>query len=86
MTEGLSNKEMLIRIMNQNDKALVTQTELLSHAKNVDAHLNELNSKVATNVKRIYKVEKEQSRVTTIFGTLSVLLSGAWAVVTFLVK
>ena len=85
-TENFTVKEMLTKVLEQNEQFLVKQTTILNHAENVDRHLEVLNSKVATNVDKIQNLEKETGKVKTVFATLSILLSGAWAVVTFVLK
>lgn len=86
MSEGFSNKEMLIKIIDQNEQFLITQTKILSHSENVDNHLELLNSKVASHEGKIKNLGDEHIKARTVFGTLSVLLTGAWAVVTFILK
>ena len=63
MGEGLTQKEMLIRVLDQNEKLIVATTKLVSHADNVDDHLTELNSKVATNVLKIGNLQRDHTQV-----------------------
>ena len=85
-SEVYTIKEMLNKVIDQNEKALVTQTELLERAKNVDSHLSKLNSKVALHVKEIDSLKREHIKAKTVFGTLTILMTGAWTVVTFVLR
>lgn len=86
MSDGYTVKEMVSRVLDQNEEALVTQTKLLAHAENVDKHLAQLNSKVASHVVDIQQLQNKQSRTETIFYTLSSVLTVVWAGLTFLFK
>jgi len=56
-------KEMVSKILEQNERSLITQTEILARAMSVDEHLKLLNSKVAKNVHKISELEKEHTTV-----------------------
>jgi len=86
MNEGLTTNQMLIRIMDQNDASLVTQTELLERAKSVDNHLGELNSKVATNVTKIAKLETDNTKVRAYATAVSVVIGAVWTAINFIYK
>ena len=76
-TDSYTLKEMVSKVLEQNEKALVTQARMLAHAENVDNHLLALNSKVAANVEKIGKLQTEHTQakayavaVSAIFGVV----------------
>ena len=86
MKEGFSNKEMLIKILAKQEESIIAQTQLLSHAKNTDSHLEQLNSKVATNVTDIAALKTEHSNYRAVGSAFMLLITGIWAIVTFIFK
>ena len=86
MSEGYTVKEMLNRVIDQNEKALVTQTELLERARNVDDHLNKLNSKVAKHVLDIQDLKDEHRNVKSYATAISVIFGIFITFVNFVIK
>lgn len=84
MSEAYSLKEMLSKVIDQNEKALVTQTELLHRARSVDSHLEQLNSKVAKQEKEIHTLKSEHTQVKAYAVAVSGFIGAAWSIVNFL--
>ena len=81
-----SLKEMIQEVRNDNKKALVKQSEISVTLNNIDEHLAALNSKVALNVIKIAELEQSHSNIKSVFSAFGILLTGAWAVITFIFK
>ena len=86
MSEGFSNKEMLTRIMEQNEASLITQTQLLHRATSVDNHLEKLNSKVATHEGKINGLETEHTKTKAYATAVMFIGTVAWSFITFIIK
>jgi len=66
MTKDLTQKEMLIRLMDKTEDLPAIRTSL----EGIEKHLEELNSKVATNVKDIKRLDIFKTRV-TVYGSIA---------------
>jgi hypothetical protein len=84
--ESFTVKEMVSQVLEQQRESLVVQTKMLQHAENTDNHLLQLNHQTEKNKNKITGLEQEHGKVRVIFGTLSVLLTGAWAFITLILK
>lgn len=86
MSDGYTLKEMVTKVLEQNEKALITQTKLLSHAENVDAHLTQLNGKVMKHEKSINNLREDHTKAKTFATAISVVIGAVWSVFNFLWK
>ena len=85
-TEGYTLKEMVTKVLEQNEKALITQTKMLQHAENVDNHLLQLNSKVATHEQAIGGLKEEHTKVKAYATAVSVVIGTVWTAINFIFK
>ena len=65
---GYTLKEMVQELRTYQKEQTKTMIEILGHAKNVDEHLDSLNSKVATNAIKINKLETFQTRAMLVWS------------------
>lgn len=85
-TEGFSLKEMVTKVLEQNEQALITQTKILQHSEKVDEHLRLLNSKVATHELVIGELKTEHTKFKAITATAWTMAGMIWATFTFFWK
>ena len=65
---------------------LVQVTENRKDTQALTEQVKIANGRTRVNEKAIKSLGDEHNKVKTIFGTLSVLLTGAWGVITFIIK
>ena len=71
-------KEMVSKVLDQNEQILIAQARTLIHAENVDTHLTKLNSKVASNVAKISELDIEFAKGKTYVKAYTVAVSTAF--------
>jgi len=79
-------KEMMREMRETQKEDSARLISMLEHAKNVDDHLEQLNSKVATNIKDIAKNEKAISHFKTVSTTIATIVGVVWTAVTFILR
>jgi hypothetical protein len=88
MSENLSQKEILLRLMDKMDNVEREQTNHHSFAKtkleSIEAQAIKTNGRVLKLEKKTVEQDTEINKVKVIFSTLSVVLSVAWAGITFI--
>ena len=67
-TGGYTVKELVQELREDNKKSIATQAAMLNSLENIDRHLTQLNSKVATHEKKIANLGTFQTRVMTVWG------------------
>ena len=67
-TGGYTVKELVQELREDNKKSIATQAAMLNSLENIDRHLTQLNSKVATHEKKIATLGTFQTRVMTVWG------------------
>ena len=67
-TGGYTVKELVQELREDNKKSIATQAAMLNSLENIDRHLTQLNSKVATHEKKITNLGTFQTRVMTVWG------------------
>ena len=67
-TGGYTVKELVQELREDNKKSIATQAAMLNSLENIDRHLTQLNSKVATHEKKITNLGTFQTRVMTAWG------------------
>jgi len=83
---GYTMKEMMREMRETQKEDSARLISMLEHAKNVDNHLDELNSKTATNIENIAKNEKSILHIKTVYTTAVAIIGVIWTGITFLVK
>ena len=67
-SDGYTVKELVQELREDNKKSIATQAAMLNSLENIDRHLTQLNSKVATHEKKIVNLGTFQTRVMTVWG------------------
>ena len=67
-SEGYTVKELVEELRADNKISIATQAAMLSSLENIDRHLTQLNSKVATHEKKIANLATFQTKVMTVWG------------------
>jgi len=67
-SEGYTVKELVEELRADNKTSIATQAAMLKSLENIDRHLTQLNSKVATHEKKIATLGTFQTRVMTVWG------------------
>jgi len=67
-TGGYTVKELVEELRADNKTSIATQAAMLNSLENIDRHLTQLNSKVATHEKKIATLGTFQTRVMTVWG------------------
>ena len=74
MSENLSLKEMLLRVMDDTDEIkaqmLTHNATTTAHLKAIDAHLAQLNSKVATHTTEIGDLAAFRNKALMVWGAI----------------
>jgi len=65
---GYTVKELVEELRADNKTSIATQAAMLNSLENIDRHLTQLNSKVATHEKKIATLGTFQTRVMTVWG------------------
>jgi len=65
---GYTVKELVEELRADNKISVATQAAMLNSLENIDRHLTQLNSKVATHEKKIATLGTFQTRVMTVWG------------------
>ena len=65
---GYTVKEIVEELRADNKISIATQAAMLNSLENIDKHLTQLNSKVATHEKKIATLGTFQTRVMTVWG------------------
>jgi len=65
---GYTVKELVEELRADNKISIATQAAMLNSLENIDRHLTQLNSKVATHEKKIATLGTFQTRVMTVWG------------------
>jgi len=65
---GYTVKELVEELRADNKTSIATQAAMLKSLENIDRHLTQLNSKVATHEKKITNLGTFQTRVMTVWG------------------
>lgn len=83
MNKGITDRDMLIRLMDKVDNIGTKQAKHMTFA---ETKLESIEEQTIKHNGRLTVVEKDRDQMKTVFGTLSVLLTGVWAVITFILK
>ena len=67
-SDGYTVKELVQELRADNKISIATQAAMLNSLENIDKHLTQLNSKVATHEKKIATLGTFQTRVMTVWG------------------
>ena len=67
-SSGYTVKELVEELRADNKTSIATQAAMLNSLENIDRHLTQLNSKVATHEKKIATLGTFQTRVMTVWG------------------
>ena len=67
-SSGYTVKELVEELRADNKISIATQAAMLNSLENIDRHLTQLNSKVATHEKKIATLGTFQTRVMTVWG------------------
>ena len=67
-SDGYTVKELVEELRADNKISIATQAAMLNSLENIDRHLTQLNSKVATHEKKIATLGTFQTRVMTVWG------------------
>lgn len=65
---GYTVKELVQELRLESRQSVATQAAILNSLENIDRHLTQLNSKVATHEKKIVNLGTFQTRVMTVWG------------------
>ena len=65
---GYTVKELVEELRSDNKISIATQAAMLNSLQNIDKHLTQLNSKVATHEKKITNLGTFQTKVMTVWG------------------
>lgn len=66
--DNLTNKDILQRLLNNDEEGFKIMSRLSESARNIEKHLETLNSKVAANVKEIEDLKTNQRTLTQRVG------------------
>ena len=67
-SSGYTVKELVEELRADNKISIATQAAMLNSLENIDRHLTQLNSKVASHEKKIATLGTFQTRVMTVWG------------------
>jgi hypothetical protein len=67
-TGGYTVKELVQELRLESRASVATQAAMLNSLENIDRHLTELNSKVATHEQKINNLGTFQTKVMTVWG------------------
>ena len=67
-TDGYTVKELVQELRLESRQNVVTQAAMLNSLENIDRHLTQLNSKVASHEKKIATLGTFQTKVMTVWG------------------
>ena len=67
-TDGYTVKELVQELRTESRLSVATQAAMLNSLENIDRHLTQLNSKVATHEKKINSLGTFQTKVMTVWG------------------
>ena len=67
-TGGYTVKELVQELRTESRQNVATQAAMMNSLENIDRHLTQLNSKVATHEKKITNLGTFQTRVMTAWG------------------
>ena len=67
-TGGYTVKELVQELRLESRQSVATQAAMLNSLQNIDKHLTQLNSKVASHEKKIATLGTFQTRVMTVWG------------------
>ena len=67
-TDGYTVKELVQELRTESRLSVATQAAILNSLENIDRHLTQLNSKVASHEKKIATLGTFQTRVMTVWG------------------
>jgi len=67
-TDGYTVKELVQELRTESRLSVATQAAILNSLENIDRHLTQLNSKVATHEKKINNLSTFQTKVMTAWG------------------
>lgn len=65
---GYTVKELVQELRLESRQSVATQAAMLNSLENIDRHLTQLNSKVATHEKKITNLGTFQTKVMTVWG------------------
>ena len=65
---GYTVKELVQELRLESRQSVATQAAMLNSLENIDRHLTQLNSKVATHEKKINSLGTFQTKVMTVWG------------------
>jgi len=86
MTDSYTMKEMMRETRETQKEDSARLIRILAHVEDIDRHLDELNSKTATNIKNIAKNEKSILHIKTVYTTAVAIIGVLWTGITFFVK
>ena len=90
MSQDVTQKELLIRLMDKVETIDANQTRHMTFAENklesIEQQAFKTNGRVTKNEKHISLIQKDYSNMKTVFATISALLTLIWAFVTFIFK
>ena len=67
-TGGYTVKELVQELRLESRQSVATQAAMLNSLENIDRHLTQLNSKVATHEQKINNLGTFQTKVMTVWG------------------
>jgi len=74
-SDGYTVKELVQELRLESKLSIATQAAMLNSLQNIDLHLTQLNSKVATHEKKINNLGTFQTKVMTVWGLSIVVLT-----------
>lgn len=86
MDKSITDRDILIRLLDKADEVAIKVEANTQNTKALTEQVEIANGRTSKNEKHINDLRTDHTKVKTIFGTLSVLLTGAWAVITFILK
>lgn len=90
MSENLSQKEMLIRLMDKMERVEREQTEHHSYSRgkleSIETQAIKTNGRVTKNEDDVSSLKSDVKQVKTIWATLTFIGTIVWAVFTFIIK
>jgi len=67
-SDGYTVKELVQELRSESRQTTATQASMLTSLQNIDRHLTQLNSKVASHEKKIIGLGTFQTKVMTVWG------------------